>query len=95
MYTDIKYIHITQSYLKTRKNMCTKTAPTVNLTVVVVKGLMYLFPVKCRWYPCRDFGKKVFERASDGVFIIAPLSHLIKIATEYHELIFRDLVRSI
>ena len=42
MYSNIKYLHVTQSYLKTRREICTKTALTVNLTVVVVKGLMFL-----------------------------------------------------
>ena len=41
MYTDIKYLHITQSYLKTCKEMCTKTSLSVNLTDTVGKGLKY------------------------------------------------------
>ena len=39
MYTNIKYIHITQSYSKTRKKMCVKPALSVNLTDTVGKGL--------------------------------------------------------
>ena len=43
MYTNIKYIHITQSYSKTRKKMRVKTTLSVNLTDTVGKGLMKLF----------------------------------------------------
>ena len=39
MYINIKYIHITQSYSKTRKKMCVKTTLSVNLTDTVGKGL--------------------------------------------------------
>ena len=39
MYTNIRYIHITQSYSKTRRNMCVKTTLSVNLTDTVGKGL--------------------------------------------------------
>ena len=39
MYTNIKYIYITQSYSKTRKKMCVKTTLSVNLTDTVGKGL--------------------------------------------------------
>ena len=39
MYTNIKYIHITQSYSKTHKKMCVKTTLSVNLTDTVGKGL--------------------------------------------------------
>ena len=39
MYTNIKYIQITQSYSKTRKKMCIKTTLSVNLTDTVGKGL--------------------------------------------------------
>ena len=41
MYTNIKYIHITQSYSKTRKKMCVKPALSVNLTDTVGKGLTW------------------------------------------------------
>ena len=40
MYTNIKYINITQSYSKTRKKMCVKPALSVNLTDTVGKGLI-------------------------------------------------------
>ena len=44
MYRNIKYIHITQSYSKTRKKMCVKPALSVNLTDTVGKGL-----INCPW----------------------------------------------
>ena len=40
MYINIKYIHITQSYSKTRKKMCVKTTLSVNLNDTVGKGLI-------------------------------------------------------
>ena len=47
MYINIKYIHITQSYSKTRKKMCVKTTLSVNLTDTVGKGLTLTDAIHC------------------------------------------------